>query len=60
MAENRTERVTVQLSGDEWRLIDAIRKTKIANGRIPCVIFMQDGKLVRIEFERVFESVKLS
>ncbi len=51
---------SVELTPDEAKLIEAIRKMRVSHGRIPCIIYIQDGKLVRVEFEKVVESVKLA
>lgn len=50
---------TMKLSKPEAALIVSIRRQKIAHGRIRCIIFIQDSKLIRTELEKVIESIKL-
>jgi len=48
------------LTDSERKLILAVRATNVKNGRIPCVIFVQDGKLIRSEFKERIRSERLS
>lgn len=47
----------LQITEPEKKFIESIRKLKVEHGRIPCIIFIQDGKLIRVEFEKVIVSV---
>lgn len=48
-----------RLTGAESKLIDSLRAIRANHCRVPCVIYIQDGKLARIEIEKVIESIKL-
>ena len=47
------------LTAAERNLILAIRRLGIEHGRIPCIIFIQDKKVIRVEMEKAIESIKL-
>jgi hypothetical protein len=49
----------IQLTEAERNLILLIRRQGIEHGEIPCIIYIQDGKLMRVKLEKVIESVKL-
>ena len=44
------------LTEAEQELIELIRQIKIEFGRVPCVIYFQDGKVIRIEYEKAIIS----
>ena len=50
----------IKLTREERNLIKALRSCLMSHGRIPCVIYVQDGKMVRVEIERPTSSVMLT
>ena len=46
----------MELTPEEKYLIEVIRTIKVEFGRIPLVIYIHHGKLIRVEFERVVVS----
>ena len=49
----------LELTKEERTLIETLRGIKVDFGRIPCIIYIQDGKLFRIEMETAIKSTKL-
>lgn len=49
-----------KITKEERNLIKALRSCNISHGRIPCTVFIQDGKIVRVEIERPTESIMLT
>jgi hypothetical protein len=47
------------LTRSESKLIDSLRAIGANHCRVPCVIYIQAGKLARIEIEKVIESIEL-
>jgi|TARA_Y100000310_G_C20701833_1_gene830674 hypothetical protein len=50
----------ITLTDPEWNLIKKIRAEKLDFGRIPCIIYIQDKQLIRVEMEKFTESTKLN
>jgi len=50
---------TMKLNKSEADLIAAIRALHMKHGRIPCVIYFQDGQMTRVVFKGEEKSVKL-
>jgi len=50
---------TMKLNKSEADLIAAIRAMHMKHGRIPCVIYFQDGQMTRVVFKGEEKSVKL-
>ena len=48
--------ITVEVTPGEWQLIEVIRDLKVDFGRIPMTIYIQHGKLIRVELEIVVKS----
>ena len=49
----------MELTKEERKLIETLRNIKVDFGRIPCIIYIQDGKLFRVEMETAIKSTKL-
>lgn len=48
-----------KLTENEIRIISEVkRKANVEHGRIPCVLIIQDNKIVKVDFEKVTESVR--
>lgn len=51
--------IDFKVTAEEKGLVEAVRKIDVDFARIYCVIYIQDSKLRRVEFEKVIESVKV-
>lgn len=45
-----------ELTPEEQRLIEIVRDMKVEFGRIGLTIYIQHGKLIRVELEKAIES----
>jgi len=50
---------TMKLNKSEADLIDAIRALRVKHGRIPLIIYINDGRMARAVFKGEEKSVKL-
>ena len=46
----------IEVTPEEQQLLDVIRDLKVDFGRIPMTIYIQHGKLIRVELEIVVQS----
>ena len=52
-------RISASITAEEVRLIEVMRKHSVGFGKVMCIIYYQEGKLNRVEVEKVIESDKL-
>ncbi len=50
----------VEITQEEANLIGLIRGIKVDFGRIGLTVYIQHGKMIRVEYDRVVESKTLS
>jgi hypothetical protein len=51
--------IECRLTPQEWEVIKIIRAAKIEHGRIGFTTYVADGKITRVEMEKVIESKKI-
>jgi len=54
-----TEKIACSLTPQEWEAIGIIRAAGIEFGRIIFTTYVENGKITRVEMEKVIESKRL-
>ena len=52
--------IECRLTPQEWEVVKIIRDTKVEFGRVVFTAYIENGKITRVEMEKVIESKKIS